>query len=259
VPQSAISLGLGLLAAWLCLFLHELGHVVAGLAVGFRFHLLALGMLRIDRGSDDRVRLRWNRDLRLAGGVGGAAPIDKARLGPRFAIQVLGGPLASLLVALAAHLTLLSWPGAPWVARVSLEWVRLLSALIGLETLLPIRNGAFVNDGLRFLRLIGRGPIAEREAGLLVWYAEAAMGIPARERDLAGLTRVLAVRDGSIFECQGWLWACERARELGRLDEAADALDRARPLATRAPAELRESCEREAVAIAAARSTPSRS
>lgn len=253
MPHGAIIVGLGLLAAWLCLFLHELGHVVAGIAVGFRFQLLALGILRIDRGSDGRVRIGWNRDLRLAGGVGGAAPIDKERLRPRFAIQVMGGPLASLLVALAAHLALLAWPGAPWIARVMLQWVRLLSAMLGVETLLPIKHGPFVNDGLRFLRLIGRGPMAEREAGLLEWYAEAAMGIPARERDLASLTRVLAVRDGSMFECQGWLWACERARELGRLDEATDALDRARPLAARAPAELRDSCEREAVAISAAR------
>jgi hypothetical protein len=62
-----------------------------------------------------------------------------------------------------------------------------------------------------------------------------------------------------MFECQGWLWACARARELGRLDEAADALDRARPLAARAPAELRDSCDREAAAIAAARGAPPRS
>lgn len=259
MPHSVINMGLGVLAAWLCLFLHELGHVVAGIAVGFRFQLLALGMLRIDRGADDRVRIGWNRDPRLAGGVGGAVPIDTERLRPRFAVQVVGGPLASLLVALAAHLALLTWPGAPWIPRVTLEWVRLLSAMVGVGTLLPIKNGAFVNDGLRFLRLIGRGPMAEREAGLLVWCAEEAMGIPARERDLASLTRVLAVRDGSMFECQGWLWACARARELGRLDEAADALDRARPLAARAPAELRDSCDREAAAIAAARGAPPRS
>lgn len=252
----AITVALGLLVAWLSLFLHELGHVAAGMAVGFRFELLTLGMLRVERGLDGRVRLGWNRDLHLAGGAGGTMPTDTERLSSRSAVQVAGGPLASLLLAIAAHLVLLAWPGAPWTARVTLGWLRLLSAVIGLGTLLPIANGPFVNDGLRFLRLLGRGPIAEREAGLLMWFAQAAMGIPARQRDATSLERVVAVRDGSLFECQGWLWLCERERELGRLDEAAEALERARPLAAKAPAELRESCVREAAAIAAARSRP---
>jgi hypothetical protein len=135
----------------------------------------------------------------------------------------------------------------------------LISAAVGAGTLLPIANGPFVNDGLRFLRLLGRGPLAEREAGLLTWVAQEGMGVPVRERAAASLERMLAVRDGSMFECQGWLWACECARELGRLDEAAEALERARPLAAKTPAELCESCEREAAAIAAAREATARS
>jgi hypothetical protein len=257
--RTAISTALGLFAAWFCLFVHELGHLVAGMAVGFRFQLFTLGPLRIDRGPDGRLRIGWNRDLHLAGGAQAATPTDTGRLCPRLAVAVMSGPLAGLLLALAAHLMLLAWPGAPWAVRATLGWVRLISAALAVGTLLPIANGPFVNDGLRFLRLLGRGPLAEREAGLLTWVAQEGMGVPARERDAAALERVLAVRDGSMFECQGWLWACERARELGRLDEAAAALERARPLAAKAPAELRESCEREAAAIAAAREATARS
>ena len=54
--RTVISTALGLFAAWLCLFVHELGHLVAGMAVGFRFQLLTLGPLRIERGSDGRLR-----------------------------------------------------------------------------------------------------------------------------------------------------------------------------------------------------------
>ncbi len=247
----AATIALGLVAAWASLAFHEAGHVLAGLAAGFRFELFVLGPLSLRRSADGRVRPGINREWLLFGGAGGTAPTSTAGLRPRFVAVVAGGPAANLLMALVAHGLLAAGVGSPAAVRVMLGWLRLLSAAVAVGTLLPLPMGPLVSDGLRLWRLLGGGPRAAREVGLLTWTAQATAGIRPADRDETALTAVLAVHDGSMFECQGWLWACERARDLGRLAEAGAALARARELAVKAPAELQAACEREAAYLAA--------
>jgi len=247
VPTSLL-LGVG--AAILALTVHELGHLVAGLAVGFRFSLFAIGPLLVERTPAGGIRLAWNRVPSFFGGVAGTLPTSAEGLRGRFAVVALGGPLASALLALAAH-GVLAWlvPSHGWL-RVSWSWVRLLSAAVFIGTVLPLPNGSFVTDGLRLIRILKPGPGGDREVSLLSLAALEQGGVRPREWDASLIERGLGVRDGSIFECQLHLHAYMRALDSGMLDSARASLDMARSL--RVPQFLRAPCLVEAAYFEAA-------
>lgn len=243
---------LGIAAAWLCLVVHELGHLAAGLAAGFRFRLFVLGPLMIERGPAGRIHLAWNRDPALFGGVAGTLPTRTDGLRPRFAAVCAGGPVASLLLALAAAAALPMLAGSHRLLAFELKWIRLISAGVFLFNAVPIPNGPFVSDGMRLLRILGRGPVADRELALLTLTALQSGGVRPRAWDGSLILAGLAVRDGSMFECQFHLWSYAHQLDLGRFDEAGAALDRALALAPRTVAALRAQCALESAFFEAA-------
>lgn len=98
----------------LAIFVHELGHLVAGQIAGFRFLSLAMGPLEIRR---DAGKLRFAR-APLLGGVAGyvrMVPGPTDRLDRRLRLYILGGPIASLLYAFLAYGLFLA--ARPWSAR----------------------------------------------------------------------------------------------------------------------------------------------
>ncbi len=232
---------LGLLAALICLGVHELGHLAAGLAVGFRFYLFALGPLMIERDRG-RLRLGWQRDPALFGGVAATVPVRLEGLRPRFAAAVAAGPVASLLLALGAAAALPLVAPSGGVLAVELKWIRLLSAGVFLFNALPMANGPFATDGRRLARVLGRGPAGERESAVLALSALEAGGVRPREWDAGLISAGLAVRDGSMVECQFHIWSYLRELDSGRPAGAGAALDRAVALAPRAPLLLRTEC-----------------
>jgi hypothetical protein len=127
VSVSTIALGCG--ALFICLVAHELGHLCAGLVVGFRFHLFAIGPLLIERKEAGRIGIGWNRVLSFYGGAVSTLPNKTDGLRRRYAIAVAGGPLASLLVAILAAASMDLLRSAPSIVRSELSWLRLLSAL----------------------------------------------------------------------------------------------------------------------------------
>ncbi len=245
---------LGIPAAWLCVVVHELGHLAAGLAVGFRFQFFGVGPLMILSDPAGRLRFEWNREPALFGGVACALPTRTDGLRPRFAWVVSGGPVASLLLALVAAAALPMLAGANRLVDVELQWVRLLSAGVFLATILPlpIPNGPFVSDGTRLLRILGRGPLADRELALLTLTSLQSGGVRPRDWNGFWIRTGLAVRDGSMFECQFHLWSYAQELDLGHIYEAGAALDRALELAPRTVATLFAQCELESAYFEAA-------
>jgi hypothetical protein len=161
----------GLLAA------HELGHLLAGRAVGLPFRGLAVGPLRVARDGDG-LRAHLNTDWFGPPAYfthGPAAGADARRR----AVMLLGGPLASLIPG-AACLVAGSWlnpgppadlpgaarsgwrgvallyPGDAWTAALNTAGV--LSLGLGLGTLVPGRAAGCRTDG---------GPLLD------LWRAEA--------------------------------------------------------------------------------------
>jgi hypothetical protein len=199
IPNDAdvqISLPLLLLIAIGGLFsvivVHELGHVLGGRLVGFRFRLLIVGPFKIDR-IDTRLRLGWNRSVALAGGIAAASPTDDRDLIRRMLVYVAGGPAMSLIFGATA---LLLQPFTDGTLAFVLSMVGLASLAIALVTLIPMRSDGFSSDGARIRMLLRGGPEAER------WCAVALLAndlFVRRPRDLppALIERALSLPDNS--------------------------------------------------------------
>ena len=86
-----VSGALGLVALFVALAAHECGHIFAGLAAGFRFRFWAAGPFFLVENDRGRLRLGWNRDAFLWGGVAATAPVDTRNLFLGTAIPMKNG------------------------------------------------------------------------------------------------------------------------------------------------------------------------
>jgi len=223
-PQALRLVVLGTLPlVWLVVVgLHELGHLAGGWAGGGRFLLWVVGPLMMKR-TPGGVRFGWNWNVNVAGGMAACLPLEPARMTPRrVAVMILGGPMASLLLAVAAL----------WIAvgmgsgdePVSAAWALAqnvvvctagLSLLIFLVTAVPSAVGGFKSDGKRILDLLRGGPRADQEAALLMLTSASLAGIRPADFDPSLVARVVALGDGSLFDLYGrftvYLHAADRA------------------------------------------------
>jgi hypothetical protein len=147
----------------LVLAVHELGHLSGGIRRGMRFLLLIVGPFQWSR-SGQGIRFNWVFKLGTLGGVAAATPDPQRALHPQLQGLILGGPLASLLLALAGIGIGLLADGR--VAVYALV-VGALSAMIFLVTATPLRAGGFMSDGMQWLEL-RRGGRAVHERQLLI-------------------------------------------------------------------------------------------
>ena len=127
---------------------HELGHVLTGLMVGFKFHLFVAGPLGVKRDENDRVVIYIEKDISLWGGIAATLP-KEAEQGnyKRFGRVLLGGPLASIVFGMVSLI-----PGV-LIDQIFLILFGAMSIGIGTVSLIPMRNGAFYTDGGRWLRM----------------------------------------------------------------------------------------------------------
>ena len=86
-----------LFLVWIHVALHECGHALAAVSVGFRLKALAIGPLVFSmKAGTHRVRFDW-RGLLLLGGHTGAVPVSPRGLRVKQAIVIAAGPFTSLL------------------------------------------------------------------------------------------------------------------------------------------------------------------
>jgi hypothetical protein len=191
--ENPLKVVMALLALWAALAVHELGHLLTGLAQGFRFQLYVAGFLGVRRNArSDQIEVYFNRDPNLFGGAAASVPIKKSPdLRFKLAAVVAAGPLSSLAGALLAGipafgLTLKLTPAASPAARLLLVFAlifALTSALLFLATTLPQRTGAFFTDRGRFFRLMGGGKTAAIEQAMLELMAQSYTQEPYRDMD----------------------------------------------------------------------------
>src|SRR5512138_2606290 len=121
---------------------HESGHLLADLLLGFRIIAVSVGPLQI-ANENGTLRLRRNRDLPL-GGMVAAAPKSSANLRKRMLLTVVAGPLASLTAGMAAiTLGVMAGKSGGWL----LCWGVVSLGLGGLSCI-PVRK-YYVSDGER--------------------------------------------------------------------------------------------------------------
>ena len=192
-----------LLAVAVAPLVHEVGHVVGGAFVRFRFAFLAWGPFRVAREAD-QVRVRLNRDFALAGGIALSLPTTMEDLARRSAIVVAAGPVVSLAlgaIALAVSYLTGIWRSSAAMSDPTLAITGIVAAAfgvssigVGLVTLLPGKTGRYATDGAQLLRYVRGGSEADRH-GTLMTLAAVATGA-TRPRDWPkDLIRRLTIED----------------------------------------------------------------
>jgi len=144
--------------------MHELGHLLAGLSVGFQFQLFVVGLLGV---KNEQGKIKWylNRNFAFMGGVAATSPrtIDPSNKG-KFAFVLLAGPLMSVIFGMVCFLVFSlgdSMLNAVWALT------GITSFSIFLATTLPHRSGTFFTDRKRFQRLMGGGLTGDIEMAQL--------------------------------------------------------------------------------------------
>ena len=141
---------------------HEGGHVVAGLAQGWRFELLVVGPLKLNWGENGKLRLGIEKNILLWCGIGGAAPTEQSEANlKKFARTLLAGPLASILFGMLCGISLF------WGVTVFRAMMTFIPIGMGFFCLNPkTKTGILYSDGGRFLRIMKGGKTAEEEKAI---------------------------------------------------------------------------------------------
>lgn len=208
----------------LVIAVHELGHLAGAASRGMRFVLLIVGPLRWTRSARG-IEFDWFWSPSTFGGLAAALPDPDRPMHPQFARLIVGGPLASLVLAAAA--VALAWFTEGRLAAYALL-VAALSGAIFLATAIPIRGGrgSFMSDGAQLLELRRGGAAVARRLELTALMAQSLAGTRPRDLDHATIER-LAGDDGGnpMLRVAGHLYAYGHALDRGRIDEAAGWID----------------------------------
>lgn len=205
------------------LAVHEAGHLAGGMSRGMRFLLFIAGPFGLVR-TQEGIRFRWFFNLGTLGGIAAALPKSGQPLKPQLARLIVGGPLASLLLAFAAL-------GLFWLfegrAGAYALVTSLLSTAIFLVTAAPFRAGGFMSDGMQLLQLHRDPTMVERRARLISLGGMSMAGTRPRDLDRALLAEAQAMAGKETMCDVGvWLYSYGHALDQGDTTGAGQWLDR---------------------------------
>jgi len=154
------------LAPFVAIALHELGHLFAGLLQNFKTELYVVGFLGIKR-ENNKLRVYFNTNVQYFGGVAATSPtklLEETDLINKYKLILISGPIASLVVAFAAigYFLFNNSLFNPFFGILGVA-----SFGIFLATTLPEKTGIFFTDRKRFQRLNDKGEIGKTELAFL--------------------------------------------------------------------------------------------
>ena len=164
---------------------HEIGHLLGGLSQGMRFLLLIVGPFGW-HASVSGTRFEWNTNLALMGGIAAAVPTKVgADLRRQLLVLIAGGPAASLLLTvLAVGIASVSDP------RFTAYCVVVAASSFGifLVTLIPVRSGGFMSDGMQLIDVLKGGSAVVERSALMQIFAQSLDGVRPRDWDAKAIS-----------------------------------------------------------------------
>ena len=197
-------------------FAHEMGHILAGWLSGFRPKQIKIGTLHLGRHA--RCGEPYCGDVITLGAAvlePRVSDQDDATLRRRLLFLMLGGPLASILLAGALEIALYVVPAWISLSLSACMWGPHFPALMAIAASLPDvnRRGIF-SDGARLLMLLRNDAKAERWLSNIRCQIALNQGRHPRDWDQACVARAAAVsddsRDAYVARWLAYLWAAER-------------------------------------------------
>ena len=163
LPDPPASSGLvfvfGFAAIYFGVLVHELGHLLAGLSVGFDPRVFAVGQLYLRR--EER---RWKLQFipTRFGGLTGMVPKSSDRLVDRFLRFALGGPVATFVLLVIASILVLVFPGS-----LALRTLLFVDLYLVAMCCIPFTVRGSSTDAKNILLLRRKGAGAEHFAAIL--------------------------------------------------------------------------------------------
>ncbi|MFI5069606.1 MAG: M50 family metallopeptidase [Terriglobales bacterium] len=248
--------GLGILvflaALSVAVLIHELGHLAAGWALGFRFNLISVGplALHLEHG---KLKISLLREMTALGYAG--MHIDRlVRLRRRVLFYAAAGPVANLATVPAAvmfanHTSFA--PAHPWSISFAAQ-LAMISILLSLVNLIPrpLGSGSFT-DGSRIAMLLRDLQPTRRLLSLCAVGAQYQNGIRPQNWKQTWLKAGSSVADESADDfCGNWLgYVSANARKDDRL--AGSHLERCLKLSRLHTQTVRDIAAQEAAIFAA--------
>lgn len=155
-------IGVIALLAIVTFFIHEVGHVVFGVAAGYQFNFLTAGPITIERG-----KISANKSWAFFGGIASCSPkTDNVQIMSRQHFWfAAGGPIISLVVSVS--LFILDF-------LFDLQWIKffgLLNLGIFIVTAIPLKGG-LKSDGRVMLELLRNGEDKEQLVSSMILIKE---------------------------------------------------------------------------------------
>ena len=180
--------------------IHEIGHLIAGKAVDFKFYMLTVGPFKIQR-KGDRLQAGLNRHLNIGGGLTIMMPETEQYQDSDMFWFILGGPLGNFFFTLAslAAVLILVMAGNDFAGTLSayvLYTTAFISFLLGATALLPANSDLFESDGTQLLDLKRGGDKAAIKQKLMVLSLSIWNGTRPRDIDKDELDSLLEMTAG---------------------------------------------------------------
>lgn len=217
-PGAVLFFSLTIIAMFVAIAVHELGHLLIGLAQRFRFELFVVGLLGVKR-TDNGIKVYLNKNLGMMGGITATVPTQQSPDNrKKFAYMVLGGPVTSLLFALLAWaIFTVSTSGAVrgfWLVAGA------GSLAVFLATTIPRKTGIYFTDRARFQRLISKGKVGAIEEAFLSLIAQYTIDQSCKNIDL-NCARLLRTDQEPFMSFWGYYYEYEYYKENLLEEEAA--------------------------------------
>ena len=205
-----------MLLIWLETVVHEVGHLVAGWLVGFRFVMVTVGRLKL-RATDAGLRLALTDKADVQSGSALMVPTTLHNLRARWLAMTLGGMAGNMLLgAFFLGWLVLDPPGLWGYLPLSTG----LSFVLGLMNLLPLKVNGYNSDGAHLQVLLEGGARAERFCYLTMITGASRLGQRPRDWDRAWVEGILQPADGTLDEVLANHVAFYWAMDVGRVEWA---------------------------------------
>lgn len=209
-------------------FIHELGHIVAGYFCGMMLTGVIAGPLHFTQ-SNGKWNVKFERHLlgAVAAGVR-MIPCSPNRNRGGKIFQIAAGPLASLLSGLVFLYWAATIPSSqPGILWDFCSWTGILSLNIFILNIIPLRSQAFYSDGAKIYQALTHSVLDD-----YYWILSFnnSIGVTAnrpRDYDLDALRRVLDSEVGRPLRVVFGLMESECLLERGLVEESADAVRKA--------------------------------
>ena len=196
-------------------FTHEIGHLVAGWFFGFRLKQIKIGPIHL--GKHARCGEPYCGDVLTLGAAvlePRVSDQDDATLRRRLSFLILGGPLASILLAGALEIAVyVSQPD--FIVAFSMHVGAVFSTLLAISaSLADVNRRGIFSDGARLLMLLRNDDKADRWLSNIRCQIALNQGRHPRDWDQACVARAASIsddsRDAYVARWLAYLWAAER-------------------------------------------------